>query len=66
MPKYISSCYALWGYSMAMDLQTFKKRKEFLVCIDSDGCAIDSMNIKHINCFGPEMVGEWALDEWKG
>ena len=49
---------------MAMDLQNFKKSKDFLVCIDSDGCAIDSMNIKHFNCFGPEMVGEWNLEEW--
>ena len=50
---------------MAMDLQSFKKNKDFLVCIDSDGCAIDSMNIKHFNCFGPEMVGEWKLEEWQ-
>jgi len=50
---------------MIDSLQTFKKKKNFLVCIDSDGCAIDSMNIKHINCFGPEMIGEWNLDEWK-
>ena len=49
----------------SMDLQTFKKSKDFVVCIDSDGCAIDSMNIKHINCFGPELVGEWGLYEWQ-
>lgn len=48
-----------------MNLQTFRKSKDYLVCIDSDGCAIDSMNIKHINCFGPEMVTEWGLDEWR-
>ena len=53
------------GVGDSMDLQTFKKSKDFLVCIDSDGCAIDSMNIKHINCFGPEMVGEWGLYEWQ-
>ena len=49
---------------MAMDLQSFKRDKAFLVCIDSDGCAIDSMNIKHINCFGPEMIDEWDLHKW--
>ena len=49
---------------MVMNLQAFKKRKNFLVCIDSDGCAIDSMNIKHFECFGPEMIGEWNLEEW--
>lgn len=47
-----------------MDLQNFKRSREFLVCIDSDGCAIDSMNIKHINCFGPRMVDEWNLHQW--
>ena len=50
---------------MATDLKSYIKNKDFLVCIDSDGCAIDSMNIKHINCFGPEMIGEWDLAEWK-
>ena len=47
-----------------MEQKNFKKNKEFLVCIDSDGCAINSMNIKHINCFGPRMVDEWNLYEW--
>ena len=50
---------------MANNLQSFVKSKDFLVCIDSDGCAIDSMNIKHINCFGPCMVEEWDLHAWK-
>lgn len=49
---------------MASDLQTFQRKKDYLVCIDSDGCAIDSMNIKHINCFGPRMVDEWDLHAW--
>ena len=51
---------------MAMELENFKRKKEFLVCIDSDGCAIDSMNIKHINCFGPRMIDEWNLYQWSG
>ncbi len=25
----------------------------FVVCIDSDGCAMDTMDIKHIRFFGP-------------
>lgn len=49
---------------MAQDLATFQKKKDFLVCIDSDGCAIDSMNIKHIHCFGPRLVDEWELHRW--
>lgn len=44
---------------------TFSKRHDFLVCVDSDGCAMDTMDIKHIRCFGPCMVAEWGLDQWR-
>ena len=43
----------------------FQKKRDFIVCIDSDGCAMDTMNIKHIRCFGPCMVKEWGLEEWE-
>lgn len=43
----------------------FKRSKDFLVCVDSDGCAMDTMDIKHFNCFGPCMVEEWGLSEWR-
>ena len=46
-------------------LSEYKKKKDFLVCVDSDGCAMDTMDIKHIRCFGPCMVAEWGLEEWK-
>lgn len=39
--------------------------KKYLVCIDSDGCAIDSMEIKHRRCFGPYIVDVWHLEQWK-
>lgn len=29
------------------------ERKDFIVCVDSDGCAMDTMNVKHIDFFGP-------------
>ena len=44
----------------------FKKRKDYLICIDSDGCVMDTMDIKHFKCFGPCMVKEWGLENWKG
>ena len=47
------------------ELDDFKKKKDFCVCVDSDGCAMDTMNIKHIRCFGPCMVDEWGLDAWR-
>lgn len=43
----------------------FEKKKDYLVCIDSDGCAIDSMDIKHIRCFGPCMIKEWDLEAYE-
>lgn len=50
---------------MSGDLKEFQKKKEFLFCIDSDGCAMDTMDIKHIRCFGPCMVEEWELFPWQ-
>lgn len=46
-------------------LSEYKKKKEFLICVDSDGCAMDTMDIKHIRCFAPCMVNEWGLEQWK-
>lgn len=50
---------------MSVNLENYKKNKEFLICVDSDGCAMDTMDIKHIRCFGPCMVNEWGLSEWE-
>ena len=44
---------------------TFARKHDYLVCVDSDDCVMDTMNCKHIHCFGPCMVTEWALEEWK-
>lgn len=48
-----------------MNLKNYEKKKELLICVDSDGCAMDTMDIKHIRCFGPCMVEEWGLEQWK-
>lgn len=50
---------------MSVDLRNFQKKKDYLFCIDSDGCAMDTMDIKHIRCFGPCMVEEWELMPWR-
>ena len=44
---------------------TFERKHDYLVCVDSDGCVMDTMNCKHFHCFGPCMVTEWDLEEWK-
>ena len=44
---------------------SFEKKHDYLVCVDSDGCVMDTMNCKHFHCFGPCMVTEWGLQAWK-
>ncbi len=39
--------------------------KKYLICIDSDGCAMDTMNSKHNRCFGPYLIREWGLENWE-
>lgn len=40
------------------------KKHDFLVCIDSDGCAMDTMDCKHFSCFGPCLIPVWGLENW--
>ena len=50
---------------MSSKFDKFTKKKDFLVCVDSDGCAMDTMDIKHFNCFGPCIISEWNLFEFE-
>ena len=52
-----------------MEKNEFTKTKPFLICVDSDGCAMDTMNIKHEKYFGPlaaEVFGIQKRDEFLG
>lgn len=51
---------------MKIAIEEFKKNKEFLVCVDSDGCAMDTMEVKHRKCFGPKIVEIWGLQDIEG
>jgi len=42
-------------------LEAFVPEHDFLVCIDSDGCAFDSMGIKQRECFCPWMIAAFGL-----
>jgi phosphoglycolate phosphatase-like HAD superfamily hydrolase len=44
-----------------LGLVNFQKQHEFLVGIDSDGCAFDSMEIKHKECFIPNFIKHLKL-----
>ena len=37
-----------------------------IVCFDSDGCVMDTMETKHRQCFGPCFIDEWQLEPWRG
>jgi phosphoglycolate phosphatase-like HAD superfamily hydrolase len=42
-------------------LTDMKRTKDYLVCIDSDGCLLDNMELKHKECFCPAVVNVWNL-----
>ena len=42
-------------------LKNLARQKEFFVGIDSDGCAFDTMEIKHKECFIPNIINSWNL-----
>jgi len=43
------------------ELRSLKPTKDILVAIDSDGCVFDSMEIKHKECFIPNIIKYWKL-----
>ncbi|TWT51893.1 Phosphoglycolate phosphatase [Thalassoglobus neptunius] len=44
-----------------LGLANFRKETDFLIGIDSDGCAFDSMEIKHKECFIPNFINYFGL-----
>jgi phosphoglycolate phosphatase-like HAD superfamily hydrolase len=42
-------------------LFSFKPQHSYFVGIDSDGCVFDSMEIKHKECFIPNIIKHWKL-----
>jgi phosphoglycolate phosphatase-like HAD superfamily hydrolase len=45
----------------ARPLAELQPRHSFFVGIDSDGCAFDTMEIKHKECFCPNTIKHWGL-----
>ena len=39
----------------------FTPQHDYLVGIDSDGCAFDTMELKHKECFIPNIINHWEL-----
>lgn len=42
-------------------LKALEKTKDYFIGIDSDGCAFDTMEIKHKECFIPNIIRCWDL-----
>jgi phosphoglycolate phosphatase-like HAD superfamily hydrolase len=42
-------------------LAELERQYDFFVGIDSDGCAFDTMEIKHKECFIPNIIKHWGL-----
>jgi len=39
----------------------YTAKHKFLIGIDSDGCAFDTMELKHKECFAPNIIHYWGL-----
>lgn len=40
----------------------FEKKKQILVCVDSDGTIMDTMTVKHERCFGPMLFRVFSVE----
>jgi len=50
------------GYpEVARVLAELEPRQRFFIGIDSDGCAFDTMEVKHKECFIPNIIKHWGL-----
>jgi phosphoglycolate phosphatase-like HAD superfamily hydrolase len=45
----------------ARPLAELQPKHDFFIGIDSDGCAFDTMEIKHKECFTPNIIKHWEL-----
>jgi len=46
---------------VAEPLAALQPKHDAFIGIDSDGCAFDSMEIKHKECFIPNIIKHWDL-----
>lgn len=42
--------------------ENFTRQKDFLICVDSDGCALDTMEVKQRQAFIPETIKYWGME----
>ncbi|MCI7794315.1 HAD hydrolase-like protein [bacterium] len=49
---------------MSNALSEFSRKRDFLVCLDSDGCVMDTVRIKHCTVFCPELIRVFGLEAY--
>ena len=49
---------------MSNALSEFSRKRDFLVCLDSDGCVMDTVSIKHCTVFCPELIRVFGLEAY--
>ncbi len=49
------------GFTEAHEVAAFIPKHDFFVGLDSDGCVFDTMEIKHKECFIPNIIKYWNL-----
>lgn len=47
-----------------LDLKQYQKKRDYLICVDSDGTVIDAMGAKHNHCHGPALIEIWDLQKY--
>lgn len=50
---------------MKREFREYQKKNNFLICVDSDGTVMNTMEIKHFGCFAPCLVEEWDLQQYE-
>ena len=55
LPKYVPQA------DRKVNMIDFTPKHDYLVGIDSDGCAFDTMELKHKECFIPNIINYWGL-----
>lgn len=49
------------SFAQQAPLKNFEPKHDFLIGIDSDGCVFDTMELKHKECFIPNIIKHWGL-----
>lgn len=43
----------------------FERKHDFLICVNSAGCVMNTRSRRHFHCYGPELVLQWELEVWR-